>query len=215
MTTMEQHTQTLDTICQQAPVIPVLSLTDAEQALGLCQALYAGGLKVLEITLRSDYALSAIQLVKEALPEAIIGAGTVLNQKDYAACIEVGADFIVSPGSTLELLGYGAQASVPLLPGVASISEIMTAMTLGYERFKLFPAAVAGGVPLLKSIYGPLPHIKFCPTGGIKPDNAADFLQQPNVMCVGGTWLTPAALVAQQDWAGIEGLARQAASLRS
>ena len=213
MNLMSQHTQRIDTICAAAPVIPVLKLDNAEQALGVCTALVKGGLKVLEITLRNDYGLQAIKQISEALPDAIVGAGTVTTPEQYEACIEAGADFIVSPGATPSLLAYGAQASIPLLPGVASVSEAMAGMELGYERFKLFPAVVVGGVDLLKAFYGPLANLKFCPTGGVKPNTAEQFLELPNVMCVGGTWLTPSDIVAQQDWASIEALAQQASQL--
>jgi 2-dehydro-3-deoxyphosphogluconate aldolase/(4S)-4-hydroxy-2-oxoglutarate aldolase len=194
-------------------VIPVLKLDNAEQALGVCTALVKGGLKVLEITLRNDYGLQAIKQISEALPDAIVGAGTVTTPEQYEACIEAGADFIVSPGATPSLLTYGAQASIPLLPGVASVSEAMAGMDFGYERFKLFPAVVVGGVDLLKAFYGPLANLKFCPTGGVKPNTAQQFLELPNVMCVGGTWLTPSDIVAQQDWASIEALAQQASQI--
>ncbi len=213
-TQIDTNTARLDQICATAPVIPVLTLDNAEQALGIASALVKGGLNVLEITLRSDYGLSAITQLKQALPDAIIGAGTVLNSAQYEACIDAGADFIVSPGSTTELLKYGSQAEVPLLPGIASVSEAMQAMTLGYRRFKLFPAAVVGGIDALKAFSGPLSELKFCPTGGIKPNNAADYLALDNVMCVGGTWLTPKALVEQKDWQAIEALALAAARLQ-
>lgn len=213
MNLMSQHTQCIDTICAAAPVIPVLKLDNAEQALGVCTALVKGGLKVLEITLRNDYGLQAIKQISDALPDAIVGAGTVTTPEQYEACIEAGADFIVSPGATPSLLAYGAQASIPLLPGVASVSEAMAGMELGYERFKLFPAVVVGGVDLLKAFYGPLANLKFCPTGGVKPNTAEQFLELPNVMCVGGTWLTPSDIVAQQDWTSIEALAQQASQL--
>lgn len=213
MNLMSQYTQRIDAICAAAPVIPVLKLDNAEQALGVCTALVKGGLKVLEITLRNDYGLQAIKQISEALPDAIVGAGTVTTPEQYEACIEAGADFIVSPGATPSLLAYGAQASIPLLPGVASVSEAMAGMELGYERFKLFPAVVVGGVDLLKAFYGPLANLKFCPTGGVKPNTAEQFLELPNVMCVGGTWLTPSDIVAQQDWASIEALAQQASQL--
>ena len=210
---MQINTARIDTICASAPVIPVLTLENADQALGICTALVRGGLKVLEITLRSEYGLSAIKQLKKALPEAIIGAGTVLTPAQYDACVEVGADFIVSPGSTAQLLQHGSQSEVPLLPGIASVSEAMEAMTLGYRRFKLFPAAIVGGTDFLKAIGGPISELRFCPTGGIKPSNAADYLALSNVMCVGGTWLTPATLVEQGDWPAIEALARKAAAL--
>jgi 2-dehydro-3-deoxyphosphogluconate aldolase/(4S)-4-hydroxy-2-oxoglutarate aldolase len=210
---MQTNTARIDTICASAPVIPVLTLENPEQALAIGTALVNGGLTVLEITLRSEYGLSAIKQLKHALPEAIIGAGTVLTPKQDEACIEAGADFIVSPGFTAELLHHGSQSNVPLLPGIATVSEAMEAMALGYRRFKLFPAAVVGGIDFLKAIGGPISELKFCPTGGIKPTNAANYLALNNVMCVGGTWLTPAALVEQGDWQAIEELARKAATL--
>ena len=168
---------------------------------------------MLEITLRSAYGLTAIKQLKQALPNAIIGAGTVMTPQQYESCVEAGADFIVSPGFTTELLHHGSQSSVPLLPGIGSVSEAMQAMALGYRRFKLFPAAVVGGVGFLKAIGGPISELKFCPTGGIKPTNAADYLALHNVMCVGGTWLTPADLVQQKNWQAIEELAKQACTL--
>lgn len=214
MNPMSQHTQRIDHICASAPVIPVLKLDNAEQALGVCTALVNGGLKVLEITLRNDYGLQAIKQISEALPDAIVGAGTVTTSEQYEACINAGADFIVSPGATPSLLAHGVQASIPLLPGVASVSEAMAGMELGYERFKLFPAVVVGGVNLLKAFSGPLANLKFCATGGIKPSTAEQFLQLPNVMCVGGTWMTPKDLVTKQNWAGIEALAKQASQMK-
>ena len=212
-TQIHKNTQKLDLICASAPVIPVLTLENAEQAIGIGKALVNGGLIVLEITLRSAYGLTAIKQLKQALPNAIIGAGTVITPQQYESCVEAGADFIVSPGFTTELLHYGSQSSVPLLPGIGSVSEAMQAMALGYQRFKLFPAAVVGGVDFLKAIGGPISELKFCPTGGIKPTNAADYLALHNVMCVGGTWLTPADLVQQKNWQAIEVLASQACAL--
>jgi len=214
-TQMHKNTQQLDLICSSVPVIPVLTLDNAEQAIGISKALVDGGLIVLEITLRSAYGLTAIKQLKHALPNAIIGAGTVITPEQYEACVEAGADFIVSPGFTAELLHHGSQSTVPLLPGVASVSEAMQGMALGYRRFKLFPAAVVGGVDFLKAIGGPISELKFCPTGGIKPTNAADYLALDNVMCVGGTWLTPANLVQQKNWQAIEELAKQACALAS
>ena len=212
-TQIHKNTQKLDLICASAPVIPVLTLENAEQAIGIGKALVNGGLIVLEITLRSAYGLTAIKQLKQALPNAIIGAGTVITPQQYESCVEAGADFIVSPGFTTELLHYGSQSSVPLLPGIGSVSEAMQAMALGYQRFKLFPAAVVGGVDFLKAIGGPISELKFCPTGGIKPTNAADYLALHNVMCVGGTWLTPTDLVQQKNWQAIEVLAKQAYAL--
>jgi len=212
---MHKNTQKLDLICASSPVIPVLTLDNAEQAIGIGKALVDGGLIVLEITLRSAYGLTAIKQLKHALPNAIIGAGTVITPEQYEACVEAGADFIVSPGFTTELLHHGSQSTVPLLPGIASVSEAMQGMALGYRRFKLFPAAVVGGVDFLKAIGGPISELKFCPTGGIKPTNAADYLALDNVMCVGGTWLTPAEAVQQGNWQAIEELAKQACALTS
>lgn len=212
-TQIHKNTQKLDLICASAPVIPVLTLENAEQAIGIGKALVNGGLIVLEITLRSAYGLTAIKQLKQALPNAIIGAGTVMTPQQYESCVEAGADFIVSPGFTTELLHYGSQSSVPLLPGIGSVSEAMQAMALGYRRFKLFPAAVVGGVDFLKAIGGPISELKFCPTGGIKPTNAADYLALHNVMCVGGTWLTPTDLVQQKNWQAIEVLAVEACAL--
>ena len=212
-TQIHKNTQKLDLICNSAPVIPVLTLENAEQAIGIGKALVDGGLIVLEITLRSAYGLTAIKQLKQALPNAIIGAGTVMTPQQYESCVEAGADFIVSPGFTTELLHHGSRSSVPLLPGIGSVSEAMQAMALGYRRFKLFPAAVVGGVGFLKAIGGPISELKFCPTGGIKPTNAADYLALHNVMCVGGTWLTPADLVQQKNWQAIEELAKQACTL--
>ena len=212
-TQIDINTKRIDQICAAAPVIPVLTFDNAEQAIGIASALVNGGLSVLEITLRSEYGLTAIKQLKQALPQAIIGAGTVLNPSQYQACIEAGADFIVSPGSTAELLQFGSQSTVPLLPGVASVSEAMQAMQLGYRRFKLFPAAVVGGVDTLKAFAGPLSELKFCPTGGIKPNNAADYLALNNVMCVGGTWLTPKSLTDAKDWHAVHQLALRAAAM--
>jgi len=212
-TQIHKNTQKLDLICNSTPVIPVLTLENAEQAIGIGKALVDGGLIVLEITLRSAYGLTAIKQLKQALPNAIIGAGTVMTPQQYESCVEAGADFIVSPGFTTELLHHGSQSSVPLLPGIGSVSEAMQAMALGYRRFKLFPAAVVGGVGFLKAIGGPISELKFCPTGGIKPTNAADYLALHNVMCVGGTWLTPTDLVQQKNWQAIEELAKQACAL--
>lgn len=212
-TQAQKNTQALDLICASVPVIPVLTLANADQAIGIGRALVEGGLGVLEITLRSAYGLTAIKQLKQALPNAIIGAGTVITPEQYEACVEAGADFIVSPGFTTELLQHGSQSEVPLLPGIASVSEAMTAMALGYRRFKLFPAAIVGGTEFLKAIGGPISELKFCPTGGVKPTNAADYLALANVMCVGGTWLTPTDLVEQADWQAIKTLAIQAAAL--
>ncbi len=203
---------TIDDICKMNGVIPVLKLDNAQQTEGIGGALIEGGLSVLEITLRTEYGLNAIKTLKQLYPKASIGAGTVTNVDQYKSCIDSGADFIVSPGATSELLDFGSQCDTPLLPGVSTISEAMRAMEFDFQRLKLFPASIVGGPSFLKSIYGPFPQLKFCPTGGITPCNAVDYLQLPNVMCVGGTWLTPPSLVESLDWPAIKDLARYASN---
>jgi len=206
------NTNTINEICKSNGVMPVLKLNDAQQTEGIGRALIEGGLTVLEVTLRSEYGLSAIKQLKQLYPEAIIGAGTVTNVDQFKACVDMGADFIVSPGTTVELLDFGSMSDTSFLPGVSTVSEVLRAMEFGFQKFKLFPASIVGGPSFLKSIYGPLPQLKFCPTGGVTPKNAPDYLQLPNVMCVGGTWLTPTNLVEEQDWLAIKDLARYASS---
>ncbi|MDR5901732.1 MULTISPECIES: bifunctional 4-hydroxy-2-oxoglutarate aldolase/2-dehydro-3-deoxy-phosphogluconate aldolase [Halomonas] len=205
------RTTELDSICLKAEVIPVLAIERIEDAVPLARALFEGGLAVLEVTLRTDCALEAIRRIKEALPQASIGVGTVLTPAQYRQAEEVGADFIVTPGTTEALYRHGVGSPVPMLPGVASVSELMTGWQFGYRRFKFFPAEASGGVKALKAFAGPLPEARFCPTGGINLDNAADYLALPNVMCVGGSWLTPKSLVDAEDWNGIRQLAREVA----
>ena len=205
------RTTELDSICLKAEVIPVLAIERIEDAVPLARALFEGGLSVLEVTLRTDCALEAIRRIKEALPQASIGVGTVLTPAQYRQAEEVGADFIVTPGTTEALYRHGVESPVPMLPGVASVSELMTGWQFGYRRFKFFPAEASGGVKALKAFAGPLPEARFCPTGGINLDNAADYLALPNVMCVGGSWLTPKSLVEAEDWNGIRQLAREVA----
>ncbi|MBF7053008.1 bifunctional 4-hydroxy-2-oxoglutarate aldolase/2-dehydro-3-deoxy-phosphogluconate aldolase [Halomonas sp. KAO] len=205
------RTTELDSICLKAEVIPVLAIERIEDAVPLARALFEGGLSVLEVTLRTDCALEAIRRIKEALPQASIGVGTVLTPAQYRQAEEVGADFIVTPGTTEALYRHGVESPVPMLPGVASVSELMTGWQFGYRRFKFFPAEASGGVKALKAFAGPLPEARFCPTGGINLDNAGDYLALVNVMCVGGSWLTPKSLVEAEDWNGIRQLAREVA----
>lgn len=205
------RTTELDSICHKAEVIPVLTIERLEDAVPLGRALIEGGLNVLEVTLRTDCALAAIRRMREALPGASIGAGTVLTPAQYRQAEEAGADFVVTPGATEALYRYGIQSPVPMLPGVATISELMNGWQYGYRRFKFFPAESSGGAKALKAFAAPIPGAHFCPTGGITIDNAGDYLALPNVMCVGGSWLTPKALVDAEDWEGIRELARQAA----
>lgn len=205
------HTAQLDALCGGVGVIPVLAIERVDDAVALGRALVEGGLTVLEVTLRTACALEAVRRLKVALPQASIGVGTVLTPEQYRQSEGVGADFVVTPGTTEALYRYGVSSSVPLLPGVATVSELMTGWEYGYRRFKFFPAAASGGVKALKAFAGPLPAARFCPTGGISLDNAADYLALSNVMCVGGSWLTPQALLDAQDWDGIRQLAREAA----
>lgn len=205
------RTTELDSICLKAEVIPVITINRIEDAVPMGQALVEGGLTVLEVTLRTDCAIEAIERLKKALPHASIAAGTVLTPAQYRQVEQVGADFIVTPGATEALYRYGVESPVPMLPGVATISELMTGWQYGYRRFKFFPAESSGGVKALKAFGGPIGEARFCPTGGISLDNAADYLALPNVMCVGGSWLTPSSLVDAGDWDGIRQLAMQAA----
>lgn len=205
--------QNLDSLMRRCPVIPVIVVNRFEDALPLATALVNGGLSVLEITLRTAHGLGAISLLRDALPDAVVGAGTVTAIDDVARAVDAGAQFLVSPGSTPALLDAGLAAGAPLLPGVSTPSEAMACRERGVTHLKFFPAQAAGGVAMLKSIGAPLPDLKFCPTGGITPANAADYLALPNVLCVGGTWMLDSARIAAGDWAYIETLAQEAAAL--
>ena len=200
-------------ILQLAPVIPVIVIDDVAHAVPLAQALVAGGLRVLEVTLRTPVALAAMRAIVDAVPEAVVGAGTVLNADDLYRARDAGAVFGVSPGATPELLRTAATHGWSLLPGVMTPSEAMAAYAAGFDALKLFPAVPAGGLALLKAIAGPMPQLTFCPTGGITAATAPDFLALPNVACVGGSWLTPADRLAAGDWSAITALAKQAAGL--
>jgi 2-dehydro-3-deoxyphosphogluconate aldolase/(4S)-4-hydroxy-2-oxoglutarate aldolase len=198
-----------------APVVPVVVIDDAATAVPLARALVAGGLPVIEITLRTASALEAIRRIAAEVPEAVVGAGTVRTPQDVAAAVEAGSRFLVSPGTTPGLLAAMLAGGVPFLPGVATATEAMTLHERGIREMKFFPAEAAGGVPYLKSLGGPIPDVRFCPTGGITPANAAAYLALPNVGCVGGSWLTPADALAAGDYGRIEKLALEAAALRS
>ncbi len=197
-----------------SPVMPVVVLEDAEAAAPLARALLAGGLKTIEITLRTPAALDAIREAARAAPELIVGAGTVLGEDDLAAAAEAGARYALSPGATPALLRAGRDAPIPLIPGAATASEIMTGLALGYRCFKFFPAENLGGPAALKALGAPLLAARFCPAGGIGPDKIAAYLALDNVLCVGGSWIAPADKIKAGDWDGIEVLARQAAGLR-
>lgn len=200
-------------ICRLAPVVPVLVVEDAATAGPLARALVAGGLRALEVTLRTPAALAAIRAMTEAAPEAVVGAGTILTPDDVTAAIEAGARFGVSPGWTPRLLDAAAEAGLPMLPGVATPSEAMAAAERGLTHLKFFPAEQNGGAAALKAWARPLPHLTFCPTGGVTPENAPGYLSLPNVACVGGSWVAPKPLVEARDWTAIEALAREAAKL--
>ena len=203
-------TTRVDQLCNLAPVIPVLTIANVEDAIPIAEALVEGGLPVLEVTLRTANALKAIETIARAVPGANVGAGTIINPDDYQRAVDSGSSFIVSPGITPELLDYGIASDIPYLPGIQTVSEMMTAIQRGYQRFKFFPAEISGGTAALKALSGPFADIRFCPTGGIRAHTAADYLALPNVMCVGGTWLTPDELIANKDWAGILRLAQAA-----
>lgn len=197
------------------PVIPVLKIGRLANAVPLARALARGGLPVIEITLRTEDALDAIRLVNAEVPEAVTGAGTILNPHHFADAVSAGAKFIVSPGTTQELLDIARDSDVPMLPGAVTPSEIMAMREEGYSILKFFPAEQAGGAAYLKSLSSPFQGIRFCPTGGIGPNNAADYLGLSNVICVGGSWIAPDGLVADGKWDEIEALARTASGLGS
>ena len=198
-----------------APVIPVIRIEKVEHAVPMAQALVAGGLRVLEITLRTPVALSAIEQVRKAVPDAIVGAGTLQRPEDFKAAAAAGAQFAVTPGLTAALVEAARQVDYPLLPGVMTPSELLYAAGLGYHTLKLFPAEQAGGVRMLSALGGPFPDVLFCPTGGITRESAPSYLALKNVACVGGSWLTPAELMNAANWRGIEALARDAMSLKA
>lgn len=200
-------------VMQDAPVIPVIVLEDVAHAVPLARALVAGGIRMLEVTLRTPSALACIEAIAREVPDAVVGAGTVRSAADAQAAAMAGARFAVSPGYTHAVGKACHDLEMALLPGVATGSEIMQAQEDGYQALKFFPAMQAGGVPLLKAWQGPFADVGFCPTGGIHMGNAAEFLALPNVVCVGGSWLTPAEAVRTGDWARITQLAAQAAQL--
>ena len=208
-------TARIDAILALGPVIPVIVIERAEDAVPLARALVAGGVLALEVTLRTPDALEAIRRIAGEVPDAVVGAGTVLSPEQVQAAEQAGARFFVSPGLTTTVVEAATAAGPPLLPGVASASDIMRGLDVGLDRFKFFPANIAGGVPALNALAGPFADCRFCPTGGVSPENARDYLSLPNVVCVGGSWLVPREAVAAADWGRIEALARAASALRS
>lgn len=210
----QRHSQQVDAVFALAPVIPVIAIQRIEDALPLCRALVDNGLPVLEITLRTACALEAIQLVARELPQACVGAGTVLSAADLAKVADAGARFAISPGATDALFDAAKAGEVPLIPGIATASELMRGLEHGWRRFKFFPAESSGGVGALKGFAGPLPMARFCPTGGIDAAKAPAYFALPNVACVGGSWMLPAEAIKAGDWARIGALAAEAAALK-
>jgi 2-dehydro-3-deoxyphosphogluconate aldolase / (4S)-4-hydroxy-2-oxoglutarate aldolase len=200
-------------VMRDAPVIPVIVLNDIAHAVPLARALVAGGIRMLEVTLRTSIALQCIERIAKEVPEAVVGAGTVRSPQDVQAAEHAGARFVVSPGFTPRVGSACRDAGLALLPGVATGSEIMQAVEAGYSQLKFFPAMQAGGPAMLKAWSGPFFDVQFCPTGGVSADNAKEFLALPNVVCVGGSWLTPADALASGDWARITTLAKSATLL--
>ncbi|MFJ3503067.1 MULTISPECIES: bifunctional 4-hydroxy-2-oxoglutarate aldolase/2-dehydro-3-deoxy-phosphogluconate aldolase [unclassified Streptomyces] len=202
-------------LAPEAPVVPVVVIEDATDAVPLARALVAGGLPLIEVTLRTPAALDALRAIADGVPGAVVGAGTVVSAAGVADAVGAGARFLVSPGWTGRLLGAMRESGVPFLPGVSTVSEVVALLERGVDAMKFFPAEAAGGVPYLKSLAGPLPQARFCPTGGVSPASAPAYLALPNVGCVGGTWMLPPDALAARDWARVEALAREAAALRT
>ena len=212
---IENKQKQVESTLRLAPVVPVVIIDDARLAVPMARALVAGGVPAIEVTLRTPAALDAIKAIAEEVEGAVVGVGTVLSAKDLRAAHKAGAKFAVSPGVSPGLLDAADDSELPLLPGTATASEVMTLLERGYRHVKFFPAVPAGGAKLVGAWASPLPQMKFCPTGGISLATAPDFLSLPNVICVGGSWLTPADKLRGGDWAGIEQLAREAAALRA
>ena len=206
---------TAHSVLDVSPVVPVVVIDDVAAAVPLARALAAGGVSIIEVTLRSVQALDAIAAIAAEVPEMLVGAGTVCAPEQVSAALDAGAQFLVSPGSTDRLLDALQGAGRPFLAGCATPSDMLRLLERGITEAKLFPATAVGGTALLRAVAGPLPQLRFCPTGGITPASAPEFLALPNVGCVGGTWLTPGALVAAGAWERLTGLAAEAAALRA
>lgn len=213
MTPADASKQTKD-VCNLAPVIPVLTIPDASKAEGLARALVAGGLPALEVTLRTPQALDAIRAMR-SVDGGVVGAGTIMTPSDVQAAKEAGALFGVSPGATDRILDAAEEAELPMLPGAATATEVMRLLERGYTMMKFFPAEASGGAPALGAFAGPIPQVTFCPTGGVSLANVHEYLGLKNCVCVGGSWVAPSGLIEAGDWAGIEALAREAASLNT
>lgn len=209
---MSKQQLTPTEIMTLSPIMPVIQIDDVKQAIPLAQALIEGGINVLEVTLRTEAAIDAIHLLAKEVPQAHIGAGTVVNPDDLKRVQDAGASFALSPGSTTSLLKAATEMDYPLIPGIATGSEVMHGLDLGYTHFKLFPATTVGGIPLLKSFSGPYQSARFCPTGGVNVDNFTDFLDLENVLCVGGSWIVPSNLIQAGDFDQITALTKTALS---
>lgn len=205
----------INDILKSSPIIPIITLKDIRDAMPLAQSLLEGGIKVAEITLRTNAAFDAIKVISRAFPELIIGAGTIVNPGQFLQAKEAGAQFAVSPGLTSELAASARHAEIPYLPGVATASEIMAARMLGFTVVKFFPAEALGGVNTLKSYAPVFPDIKFCPTGGITRTNMHDYLNQSNVIAIGGAWIAPLQVIEEKEWETITALARQITAVES
>ncbi|WP_297839036.1 bifunctional 4-hydroxy-2-oxoglutarate aldolase/2-dehydro-3-deoxy-phosphogluconate aldolase [Pseudomonas sp.] len=203
----------IDELCAKAKILPVITIAREQDILPLADALAAGGLTTLEVTLRSAFGLTAIRVLREQRPELCVGAGTILDRKMLADAEAAGAQFIVTPGCTQDLLLAGTESELPLLPGISSASEIMVGYALGYRRFKLFPAEISGGVAAIKALGGPFVDVRFCPTGGVSPANLQSYMALPNVMCVGGSWMLDNAWIKNGDWARIQAASAEALAL--
>jgi 2-dehydro-3-deoxyphosphogluconate aldolase / (4S)-4-hydroxy-2-oxoglutarate aldolase len=211
---MENKQAALEALLKQAPVVPVMVIDDIKQAVPLARALVAGGLPVLEITLRTEAAIDAMKAIMAEVEGAVVGAGTVLTPQQFRQCAKLGCAFAVSPGSTGKLLGEAEDYDMPLLPGAATASEVLALLEWGYHIQKFFPAEPAGGTAYVSALASPIPQVKFCPTGGITTEKAPSYLKLSNVITVGGSWMLPKAKIEAGDWAGIEALAKAAALLK-
>ncbi|UOR64613.1 bifunctional 4-hydroxy-2-oxoglutarate aldolase/2-dehydro-3-deoxy-phosphogluconate aldolase [Helicobacter pylori] len=201
-------------ILQISPIIPVVVIEDIKDAVPLAQSLVEGGIQIIEVTLRSSCALEAIELIAKNVPKMCVGAGTILNPTQLEQAQNRGAEFLISPGLTIKLLEYAKKKDMPLIPGVSSSSEVMQALELGYSALKFFPAEYCGGVKLLNAFNGPFKGVKFCPTGGISADNMHSYLNLENVLCVGGSWLTPKNLIQNKEWDKITEICKRSLALR-
>ncbi|WQY47721.1 bifunctional 4-hydroxy-2-oxoglutarate aldolase/2-dehydro-3-deoxy-phosphogluconate aldolase [Helicobacter pylori] len=201
-------------VLQISPIVPVVVIENIKDAVPLAQSLIEGGIPIIEVTLRSSCALEAIELIAKNVPKMCVGAGTILNPTQLEQAQNRGAEFLISPGLTIKLLEHAKKKNMPLIPGVSSSSEVMQALELGYSALKFFPAEYCGGVKLLNAFNGPFKGVKFCPTGGISADNMRSYLNLENVLCVGGSWLTPKDLIQNKEWDKITEICKRALALR-